>query len=317
MAQVAVSTRIALLRTMLRIRAYEEQLIAFADERICTAVGQEACAAGVVAALEARDRILTNHRSAGHLLARGANPGRMIAEVLGRSGGYCKGKGGPTRISARALGIVLTSSVVGAELSMVTGVALAQKLGHGEYGGIVACFFGDGAASAGVFHESLNLASMWELPVLYVCENNQWQGFVSRREALRTEHLSSWALKFDIPAVGADGNDVDDVHAAACEAVAQIRRTGRPYFLELHTYRQRGHVEPDDQTYVEPAELARWRRRDPIEIASERLIAASAITSDEIAKLRRRAQDEMSAAFALAKTSPWPAPRELTNDAYA
>jgi TPP-dependent pyruvate/acetoin dehydrogenase alpha subunit len=354
MPQTVVSSRVALLETMLRIRAYEEKLASLADPQmlgrmpecdghgarmqrahgcagaasgrmdaqeqqpgICTSVGQEACAAGVIAALETRDRILTNHRSAGHLLARGADPRRMVAEVMGRSDGYCKGKSGSRHISVKELGIVLTSTIAGGELSMVTGVALAQKLGYGEAGGITACFFGDGAACEGVFHESLNLAATWDLPVLYACENNQWQGFVHRRETMRAEHLSSWAQKFDMPAVIVDGNDVEAVHAVAREAIARVRRTGRPYFLELQTYRQRGHFELDDQAYVDQDELECWKKRDPIEAMSGRLLDAKAITTTELAALRQRAAEEIDAAILFAQFSPWPSPAELTSDVYA
>jgi pyruvate dehydrogenase E1 component alpha subunit len=320
MPQPPVRSRVALLETMLRIRAYEQKLAAVAVPQqlaICTSVGQEACAAGVIAALESRDRILTNHRSAGHLLARGADPGRLIAEVMGRSDGYCRGKSGSLQISIKELGIVLTSAIPGGELSMATGVALAQKLGHGEPGGITACFFGDGAACEGVFHESLNLAAIWDLPILYVCENNQWQGFVHRRETMRTEHLSSWAQKFDLPAVVVDGNDVEAVHAAAREAIAQIRRTGRPYFLELQTYRQRGHCEPDDLAYVDRQELTHWRKRDPIASFSERMLRANVLTPSELATLHQRAENEIDAAVLFAQASPWPSSTELTADVYA
>ena len=319
MHNTSTSARIAFLQTMLRIRAYEEKLavlVAANQGGTCTSVGQEACATGVMAALEPRDRILTNHRSAGHLLARGADPGRMMAEVLGRSDGYCRGKSGSLHISVKELGIVLTSTIVGGELSMVTGVALAQKLGYGEPGGVAAVFFGDGAACEGIFHESLNLASIWDLPVLYVCENNQWQAFVPRRETMRTEHLSTWAQKFDMPAVVVDGNDVDAVHAAAQEAIAQIRRTGRPYFLELQTYRLRGHFEPDTQAYVDRDELMRWKKRDPLVTHGQRLLQSGLITADELASMRNRAQEEMDAALLFAQGSPWPSVAELTTDVF-
>ena len=309
-----------MLDAMLRIRAYEEQLAQVAGPNhpgTCTAVGQEACAVGVVHALEPRDRLLTNHRSAGHLLARGANPGRLIAEVLGRSHGYCKGKSGSRHISIKELGIVLTSAIAGGELSMATGVALAQKLGYGSPGGIVAVFFGDGAACEGIFHESLNLAATWDLPVLYVCENNQWQGFVHRRETMRTEHISTWAQKFDMPAVVVDGNDAEAVHAAAREAIAQIRRTGRPYFIELQTYRQRGHCEPDDQTYMDVVELKHWKLRDPIALLSERLTDAGLLGAPDIEALRRHAAADMEAALLFAQTSPWPSAADLITDVYA
>jgi acetoin:2,6-dichlorophenolindophenol oxidoreductase subunit alpha len=309
-----------MLESMLRIRAYEEKLASLVGQGFpgtCTSVGQEACAVGIVSALEPRDRILTNHRSAGHLLARGADPGRMIAEVLGRSEGYCKGRSGSLHISVKDLGIVLTSTIVGGELSMATGVALAQKLGYGIGGGIVAVFFSDGAACEGIFHESLNLAATWDLPVLYVCENNEWQAHVQRRETMRTDYISSWAQKFDMPALVADGNDVDAVHAAARAAIAQIRRSGRPYFIELQTFRQRGHCEPDDITYVDVVELEQWQRRDPIDALSRRLLQGCLLTEMELDRLKERASDEMDVALRFAQTSPWPSAADLLNDVYA
>jgi acetoin:2,6-dichlorophenolindophenol oxidoreductase subunit alpha len=309
-----------MLESMLRIRAYEETLASIASAHqpgTCTSVGQEACAVGVIAALELHDRILTNHRSAAHLLARGANPARMMAEVLGRSDGYCKGRSGSLHMSVKELGIVLTSAIAGGELSMATGVALAQKLGYGTPGGIVGVFFGDGAACEGIFHESLNLAATWDLPALYVCENNQWQGNVRRGEATRTEHISTWAQKFDMPAVVVDGNDVEAVHTMARDAIAQVRRTSRPYFIELQTYRQRGHRGPNDQTYVDQRELDQWKRRDPIMMLSDRLLSVGALLSTEITALEKRAATEMQAALQFAQSSPWPSTAELTNDVYA
>ena len=162
-----------MLETMMLIRAHEERLAQNAGQTpgTCTAVGQEAAAVGAVTALQPRDRILTNHRSAGHLLARGADPGRLMAEVFGRTDGYCKGKSGSLHVSAKELGVVLTSTIVGGELSLAPGVALAQKMGGAipnegtEKGGITAVFFGDGAACEGIFHESINLAVTWQLPV--------------------------------------------------------------------------------------------------------------------------------------------------------
>src|SRR5688572_14518203 len=178
----------SLLEAMMLIRAYEMNIVALQQAGnaagTCTSVGQEASAAGVVRALSPDDLILTNHRSAGHLLARGADPGRILAEVMGRSTGYCKGKSGSLHISVREMGVILTSTIVGGELSLAPGVALSQTQTQPGTRNVVACFFGDGAACEGIFHESLNLASMWRLPILYVCENNQWQAFVHRKEKI-------------------------------------------------------------------------------------------------------------------------------------
>ncbi|MCC6172268.1 MAG: thiamine pyrophosphate-dependent dehydrogenase E1 component subunit alpha [Gammaproteobacteria bacterium] len=313
---------VAMLESMLTIRAHEEALAALASPTspgTCTAVGQEACAVGVVRALQPRDRILTNHRSAGHLLARGADPRRTVAEVLGRVDGYCRGRSGTLHISVRELGVVLTSTIVGGELSMAPGVALAQTLGGEgtEPGGITAVFFGDGAACEGIFHESVNLAVTWRLPVLYVCENNQWQAFVPRRETMPTAHVADWVAGHGIEARIVDGNDVEAVYAAACELAAAIRADGRPRLLELTTYRQRGHFEPDDQAYVPAAELAHWKARDPIELLAGRLVAAGVLDPDRLEALRTRCRDTIDAALVFAQASPWPDVAELTHDVYA
>jgi acetoin:2,6-dichlorophenolindophenol oxidoreductase subunit alpha len=308
------------LETMLSIRVYEEHTVELQRQGgpgTCTTVGQEACAVGVIAALDRRDRILTNHRSAGHLIARGAEPRRLLAEVLGRRDGYCRGHSGSLHISAQELGVVLTSTIVGGELSMAPGVALAQKLGQGEPGGIVAAFFGDGAACEGIFHESLNIAVQWQLPVLYICENNQWQAFVHRRETMPEDGIVAWARGHGLSVRSIDGNDVEAVYAAASDAVAQIRADGRPRFLELQTYRQRGHFEPDDQSYVDGAELAAWLERDPIRVQTDRLTAAGVIDAAGLAALQERVRARLADALAFAQASPWPAPERLTDHVYA
>ena len=240
-----------------------------------------------------------------------------MAEVMGRVDGYCKGKSGSLHISAKELGVVLTSTIVGGELSLAPGVALAQKLGHQELGGITTVFFGDGAACEGIFHESINLAVTWQLPLLFVCENNQWQAYVRRDETMPVEHVAEWVRGHRIAARTVDGNDVEAVHAAALEAVQAIRSNGRPQFLELTTYRQRGHFEPDDQAYVDPVELARWKQHDPIALLSQRLLNEGVDMPGELAHLQQRVGATVDAALAFAQNSPWPDVRELTTDVYA
>lgn len=312
--------RLRQLETMSLIRAYEEQLVELQRNGApgtCTSVGQEACAVGVVDALQARDRILTNHRSAGHLIARGADPGRLMAEVLGRVDGYCAGRSGSLHIAARELGVVLTSTIVGGELAMAPGVALAQKMGQGEPGAITAVFFGDGAACEGIFHESLNLAVQWQLPLLFVCENNQWQAFVHRRETMPDGAISAWARGHGIETRAVDGNDVEAVQSAAAEAVASIRATGRPRFLELVTYRLRGHFEPDDQAYVDGAELRHWWTRDPIVVLREWLLRTGLADPACLQEMEQRVQERIAAALTFAQASPWPAAETLTDYVYA
>lgn len=309
----------ALLETMMLVRAFELQnaaLTAAGQARgTCTSVGQEAAAVGAVMALGQQDLILTNHRSAGHLLARGADPGRILAEIMGRRTGYCKGKSGSLHISAKELGVILTSTIVGGELSLATGVALSLSMQQSD--AIVACLFGDGAACEGVFHESLNLAAVWNLPVLYVCENNQWQAYVHRRETMLTDRIASRAAAYGIEGITVDGNDAEAVYAATAAAAAKVRKTRKPILLETYTYRSRGHYEPDDQSYVDATELAQWQSRDPIELLKEKLIAQRSLTRVDVEGMQQRVDEMISDALAFAKNSPFPNASELTTDVYA
>jgi pyruvate dehydrogenase E1 component alpha subunit len=306
---------VAMLETMLLIRTYEEKAAAMQAAGqaagTCTSVGQEASAVGVVSALGQNDQILTNHRSAGHLLARGADPARIYAEVLGKATGYCKGKSGSLHISVKELGVVLTSTIVGAELSLASGVGLAASMQGRD--SVVACFFGDGAACEGSFHESLNLATTWKLPILYVCENNQWQAFVHRRETMPMDHVSTWAAGHGMPTAIVDGNDVEAVYRAAQTGIAHIKATGQPYFLETYTYRLRGHYEPDDQGYVDKDELAAWRAKDPIDRLRQKLN----LSDGELDALRARVTERIEDAWTEAIAAPYPAFSELTTDVYA
>lgn len=304
---------------MMTIRAYEEQNIerqrAGAGPGVCTSVGQEAAAVGVVQALAPQDLILTNHRSAGHLIARGADPGRMMAEVNGKATGYCKGKSGTLHISVKELGVILTSTIVGGELSLAPGVALSISVLGGD--AIVACFFGDGAACEGIFHESINLAAAWSLPILYVCENNQWQAYVARRETMLTDQIGMRAAAYGVEAQTVDGNDVQAVFAAASEAVERVRTTRQPFLLETYTYRLRGHYEPDDQAYVNPDELEHWKAKDPIESLRERLLGQGAVNETQLETMAQRVKDRIEAAVAFCDDSPYPAPDEVLTDVYA
>jgi pyruvate dehydrogenase E1 component alpha subunit len=309
----------AMLESMMLVRAFEEQnarlTAAGQAPGTCTSVGQEAAAVGVIKALGRDDLILTNHRSAGHLLARGAEPGRVLAEIMGKGTGYCKGKSGSLHISAKELGVILTSTIVGGELSLATGVALSLSMQQSN--AIVACLFGDGAACEGVFHESLNLAAVWNLPVLYVCENNQWQAYVHRRETMLTDKIASRAAAYGIEGITVDGNDVQAVYAATTEAVAKIRKTRKPILLETYTYRTRGHYEPDDLSYVNQKELSDWQSRDPIEMLKSRLLEQRLLTTAAFEQMESRVQKTIGDALTFAKDSAFPAISELNTDVYA
>jgi TPP-dependent pyruvate/acetoin dehydrogenase alpha subunit len=307
------------LELMLLIRAFEEKSAALQASgqsgSMCTSVGQEASAVGVVRALSSHDQILTNHRSAGHLLARGADPGRIYAEIMGKATGYCKGKSGSLHVSVKELGVVLTSTIVGGELSLAPGVGLGLSMSGSD--AIATVFFGDGAATEGIFHESVNLAAVWNLPILYVCENNQWQAYVHRKETMLTDHVSEWARPYGLPVRTVDGNDVDAVYEAAQEAVAYIRENRKPFFLETYTYRTRGHMEPDDQSYVDKNELASWKKKDPIAAQEALLLQTGLATQAEIDAIKARVRQTIEDAAAFALASPYPSFDELTTDVYA
>lgn len=310
---------LSLYQSMLLIRSYEERLSAlFAAGNFpatCSAQGQEASAVGVVRALGADDQILTNHRSAAHLIARGADPGRLLAEVMGKATGYCGGKSGTLHISVKALGVLLTSTIVGGELSLATGVALSKKML--KQPGIVACFFGDGAACEGIFHESLNLASAWNLPILYVCENNQWQAFVHRRETMVVDHIAPWAASYVMDSATVDGNDVSAVLNAATVAVERIHQTGKPYLLETYTYRQKGHYSLDEQAHVDANELKHWQALDPLRRMETHLLQSAGLNADDLAALRTQAEGIIGSAVEFAQQSPYPDLSALTADVYA
>ena len=308
------------LEQMLLIRNFElksaELQAAGKSGSMCTSVGQEASAVGVVSVLQPQDKILTNHRSAGHLLARGAEPKRVLAEIMGKATGYCKGKSGSLHISAKELGVVLTSTIVGGELSLVTGVGLSISMEE-ESDAIATVFFGDGAATEGIFHESLNLAAVWSLPILYVCENNQWQAYVHRKETMLGDHISDFAKPYGVQSVTVDGNDVEAVMAAAKQAADYVRRYRKPFLLETYTYRTRGHMEPDDQAYVDKNELAAWKKKDPIATLESRLLDAGAITIEELDAMKERVGKTIEAAEQFAVESPYPGFDQLTTDVYA
>ena len=307
------------LESMLLIRGFEEKSAELqATGRagsMCTSVGQEASAVGVVRALREDDLILTNHRSAGHLLARGADPGRVFAEIMGKATGYCKGKSGSLHVSAKELGVVLTSTIVGGELSLATGVGLSLSMSDSD--AIAVVFFGDGAATEGIFHEALNLAAVWDLPVLFVCENNQWQAYVHRKETMLADHVSDFAKAYRVAARTVDGNDVEAVGDAAKFAVDYVRKNRKPYLLETYTYRLRGHMEPDDQSYVDKDELAAWKKKDPIATLEQRLLGQGSVEPSELEETRARVARRIEAAAQFALESPYPTFDEMTTDVYA
>jgi acetoin:2,6-dichlorophenolindophenol oxidoreductase subunit alpha len=313
---------IEMLYRMILIREFDERAI-----RLRTAgkiygavhpyVGQEAVAVGVCATLKRTDRVTSNHRGHGHCIAKGADVRRMMAELFGRVDGYCKGKGGSMHIADFGVGMLGANGIVGGGLPIACGAALAAQLdGKGD---ATVCFFGDGAAAEGEFHEALNIASVWKLPIVFVCENNQY----AANNAVDVQHpqveIAAHAAPYSMPGVVVDGNDVLAVHAAAEEAVACARRGDGPSLLECKTYRWHFHAmrnapPPDTRP---AAEVASWKARDPIARFEYEVQERNVLSVPEIQALRERVNTELDAAETFADASPFPDPRDLLVDMYA
>jgi TPP-dependent pyruvate/acetoin dehydrogenase alpha subunit len=311
-----------MLHTMILIREFDELAIQLrVAGKIYGAVhpyvGQEAVAAGVCANLAATDRVTSTHRGHGHCIAKGADIRRMMAELFGRVDGYCKGKGGSMHIADFSVGMLGANGIVGGGLPIACGAALAAQL-EGQ-GAVTVCFFGDGAAAEGEFHEALNIAALWMLPIVFVCENNQY----AANNAVAVQHprvgIAEHAVAYDMPGVAVDGNDVLVVRAAARDAVARARRGAGPTLLECQTYRWRFHamraaVPPETR----PAEeVASWKARDPIARLEQHALAAGGLSAADVAAIRERVQRELEAAVAFADASPFPDPKDLLVDMFA
>jgi acetoin:2,6-dichlorophenolindophenol oxidoreductase subunit alpha len=258
---------LSLLAGMWLIRAFEEKVSElYARGRITgllhLAIGQEAVAVGAMAELESDDLIFSGHRPHAHALAKGADPTRLLAEIAGRRTGYCGGHGGSMHVAAPEVGFVTATGVVAGNVPLALGAAFASVLRDTRHLGVA--FFGDGAGQTGAFHESLNIASLWNLPVLFVCENNGYAEFTPLAAHTRVERLASHAATYGIPATTVDGNDLLAVRAAVRDAVEHPRSGNGPAFVEALTYRLRGHYEGDPAKYRELAELDEWKAKDPI-----------------------------------------------------
>jgi acetoin:2,6-dichlorophenolindophenol oxidoreductase subunit alpha len=309
---------LASFRTMARIRAFELAARKLqAESRLWgtlhLSIGQEACAAGVCGELTTADRITTTHRGHGHCLAKGARPELMFAELLGRSSGYCKGRSGSMHLADADSGNLGANAIVGAGIPIAVGAAMtASVLGEPW---VAVSFFGEGAVGEGVFHESLNLASLWRLPVLFVCENNHYAELSPEADVLAAS-VAALAEPFGIPGERVDGNDVVAVSAAARRAVARARAGEGPTLLELDTYRQAGHYEGDQMTYRSRDEAAAWAKRDPL-VVGEALLASAEVESGVAAGIRAEAEAEMASAVEWAEAQPATDATVLLEDVYA
>jgi len=292
---------------MKRIRAFEERVDRlFVEARIHgtthLCIGQEAVPVGACAAIEPADLVSGSHRGHGLAIAKGLRTDRLMAELLGRRDGYCQGKGGTQHVASFAHGFLGTNGITGGGIPIATGAALAAKLRR--TGQVVLSFFGDGASNQGTFHESLNMASVWRLPVVYICENNLYAMSTSIRDAAAVEHIAERAAAYRMPAETIDGNDVLEVREAVARAAERARSGEGPTLLECTTYRHHGHSKSDKREYRSRDEEQCWLALDPILRSERRLAAAGDLTQDALARLAAEVAAEIDAAVAFAEASP-------------
>jgi len=304
---------IRLYETMLLIRRFEERAAelrqaGFIPGFLHPYIGQEAVAVGVCSALIPEDVITSTHRGHGHMLARGADPARMYAELYARRDGYNRAKGGSLHMIDTDLGFLGANGIVGGGIPLATGAALELKLRGSR--GVAVSFFGDGATNEGAFHESLNLASLWKLPCLYVCENNLYGEFTRQERHQPIRDVARRAESCAMPGVVVDGNDVLAVRRTAGEALERARAGEGPTLLECKTYRQRGHYEGDMGAYRSPEEVAEWLARDPIVTFGRRLVEEFNLRQEVLAEAAERVDGRLDEAAAFAERSPHPQPEE-------
>jgi acetoin:2,6-dichlorophenolindophenol oxidoreductase subunit alpha len=309
-----------LYRTMLLIRRFEERAAelrqaGFIPGFLHPYIGQEAVAVGVCAALGREDVITSTHRGHGHMLARGADPKFMYAELYARRDGYNRAKGGSLHMIDTELGFLGANGIVGGGIPLATGAAL--QLQRRRSSAVAVSFFGDGATNEGSFHESLNLASLWRLPALYVCENNLYGEFTRQDKHQTVKDVAVRAAAYDMPGVIADGNDPLDMLRVARDAVERARAGHGPTLIEAKTYRHRGHYEGDMGAYRPPEELEAWLARDPIITWGKRLVEEAGVAQPVLDKIADEVEERLARAAAFADGSPHPAPEEALEDVYA
>lgn len=278
-------------------------------------IGQEASATGACLALRTDDAITSTHRGHGHCIAKGADLTRMMAELLAKETGYCRGRGGSMHIADTATGNLGANGIVAGGIPIAAGAALAYQL-RGE-DRVVACFFGDGAANEGAFHEAVNLAAIWKLPVVFICENNKYGMSFSTEKSMAIENISERAAGYGIPGVTVDGNDLDAVYDAVSAAVARARAGEGPTLVENLTYRWKGHSKSDKNLYRTKEEIAEWRSKDPILRFEAQAKEAGVLTDEEVQGIRTQAMEQMRAAVREANAAPDADPSDLLDAVFA
>ena len=320
LAQAELGVR--LYRQMVRIRLFEEQVNELYTRALMPGlahlyIGEEAVAVGICEALKKTDYVTSTHRGHGHCLAKGATPDRMFAELLGKEAGYCRGKGGSMHIADPATGNLGANAIVGGSAGIATGAALAAKRLKSDQ--VTVCFFGEGALGQGVLYEVMNLAALYQLPVLYACENNLYTEYTHFSETTAGDILAR-GTAFGVHSESVDGQDVRAVHAAAQKLVSRARQGGGPALLVCNTYRYTGHHVGDinREYYRSKQEEQEWKtKRDPIKNMGDWLTSQKLANASELQKIENQAREEMKTAVEFAISAPYPSVEEVDQDVYA
>ena len=307
-------------RQMLTIRFFEEKVFELYGQNLVPGTihlyaGEEAVAVGVCGNLRQDDYITSTHRGHGHCIAKGARLDKTMAEILGKKTGYCKGKGGSMHIADFSIGMLGATAVVGAGIPIATGAGLSIKLRGTDQ--IATCFFGEGASNQGTFHEGINLAAVWGLPVVFVCENNLYAMGTRQSSVMAVENIADRAVAYGIPGVVVDGNDVLAVYEAAGLAVDRARRGEGSTLIECKTYRQKGHSRFDAAAYRPKQEVETWLKKDPIVRLQKKLFEMSVLTEAEDQHIVQEVKKAVDQATKFALESPFPEPQEALEDIYA
>jgi len=307
------------LESLLAIRFFEEAVDGLFARGLMhgtmhLSIGQEAVATGVCAALRKTDFITSTHRGHSHCIAKGADLTRMMAELLAKQTGYCRGRGGSMHIADVETGNLGANGIVAGGIPIAAGAALAQKMKGND--NVVVSFFGDGATNEGAFHEAMNLAAIWDLPVIFVCENNKYGMSNSTEFSMRIEHISERAASYGFEGVTVDGNDVDEVFQAAAAAVEKARAGNGPTLIECVTYRHKGHSKSDKNLYRTKEEIEDWKTKDPIGRFEHKAIEAGALNQDQVDAITEKMRDAVRAAITEASSAPDSDPAELLASVY-
>jgi len=320
--KIEKETLLKILTTMLKIRYFEERVVDLYARGLVPGlahlyIGEEAIASGVCAGLRDDDYITSTHRGHGHVIAKGADLKLMMAELFGKKTGYCKGKGGSMHIADMEIGILGANGIAGGGIPIAVGAGMSVKWRGTDQ--VTVCFFGDDASNNGTFHEGLNLASLYKLPVIFVCENNLYGISVGQEKQRLLRDIALRAANYDMPGVVVDGNDVFEVHNATIKAVKRARAGEGPSLIECKTYRWRGHHEGDPnqgRRYRTTEEIESWKAKDPIERMAANLITEKVVTKKKLDALKKQATEEIEEAVTYANESEFPALEEMYEDVY-